>query len=176
MHGIATFLPLLQQKQTPTAIIVTGSKQGITNPPGAGNPAYNASKAAIKSLAEHLAHDVRDPSSGSHSLNTSVHLLIPGWTWTSLMHSSGPEPNLDDKPSGAWLPSQVAEYAYKKIGENAFYIVCPDNDVSEELDQARMAWGANDVTEGRPALSRWNEEWKDRAAEWIEKEATSRKK
>jgi NAD(P)-dependent dehydrogenase (short-subunit alcohol dehydrogenase family) len=56
--------------------VITGSKQGITNPPG--NPAYNASKAAVKSLAEHLGFDLKDT-------RTSVHLLVPGWTFTGLV-------------------------------------------------------------------------------------------
>jgi len=41
----------------------------ITNPPG--NPAYNASKSAVKTIAEQLSYDLRDTK-------TSVHLLIPG--------------------------------------------------------------------------------------------------
>lgn len=84
---------------------------------------------------------------------------------------------LKSKPKGAWLPSQVAEYAYRKmVEEKKFYIVCPDEDVSEELDQARMKWGAEDVVEGRPALSRWEEGWKDRSGRWIKEEAESRRK
>lgn len=91
------------------------------------------------------------------------------------MHSSGPEPNEAEKPAGAWLPRQVVEYARTKMEQGAFYIVCPDNDVTEELDQARMTWGANDIVEGRPALSRWNSEWKDKAATWIEQDAARRR-
>ena len=58
----------------------------------------------------------------------------------------------------------------------AFYIICPDDDVSEELDQARMMWGANDAVEGRPALSRWCEEggWQGKAEEWIKGEVEKR--
>jgi short-subunit dehydrogenase len=56
--------------------VITGSKQGITNPPG--NAAYNASKAAVRTLAEHLSHDLKDTK-------TSVHLLVPGWTFTGLV-------------------------------------------------------------------------------------------
>ena len=58
------------------AIVVTGSKQGITNPPG--NAAYNASKAAVKTLTEHLSFDLKDTGVG-------VHLLVPGWTFTGLV-------------------------------------------------------------------------------------------
>lgn len=39
-------------------------------------------------------------------------------------------------------------------------IVCPDNDVTSELDKARMEWSANDVALNRPALSRWHPDHK----------------
>ncbi len=61
------------------------------------------------------------------------------------------------------------------MDEKNFYIVCPDEDVSEELDQARMKWGPEDVVEGRPPLSRWEKDWKERAGEWIGKEVERRK-
>jgi len=73
------------------------------------------------------------------------------------------------------LGSQVAEYGVKKMCEGQFYIVCPDDDVDEALDKARMAYAADDVMEERPALSRWHEEYKDSAAEWIKNEAERRK-
>ena len=170
LNGIATFLPVVQKNKDASAIIMTGSKQGITNPPG--RPAYNASKSAVKTLAEHLSHDLR-----SSNPNVSVHLLIPGWAYTGLSGNSGPVPDDEarkTKPQGAWLPSQVAEYGYKKMNEGKFYIFCPDNDVTEELDQARMTWGAGDWIDGRSALSRWDPKWKDRSAEWIKSEAERR--
>ncbi|KAL9114038.1 MAG: hypothetical protein Q9227_001810 [Pyrenula ochraceoflavens] len=179
LNGLQTFLPLVQRSPHPSSIILTGSKQGITNPPG--NPAYNASKAALKSLAESLAHSLR--TSPHPSAAPSVHLLIPGWTFTGLSGNAGPTSDDDEevmvaargkKPEGAWMPSQVAEYAERMMGEGRFYIVCPDNDVSRELDQARMVWGVGDVVEGRPALSRWEEGWKGKAAEWIGEEAKRR--
>ena len=175
LNGLSTFLALLQKNKPShqSSIIVTGSKQGITNPPG--NPAYNSSKAALKSLTEHLAHDLR-----TSSPNISVHLLIPGWTYTSLTGNAGPIPDdeaVESKPKGAWLSSQVAAYAYRKIvDDKAFYIVCPDEDVSEELDQAPMRWGADDVVEGRPALSRWAGDWKEQAGRWIAEEAERRRR
>lgn len=177
INGLSTFLPALSSStttSTPKSIIITGSKQGITNPPGGGNPAYNASKATLKHLAEHLSHDLR---STPHTAHISVHLLIPGWTYTSFSGNAGPVPDSEaekNKPKGAWLASQVAEYMYKKMNEGQFYIVCPDNDVSEALDQARMTWAMGDVTEGRSALSRWDGRFKDEAAEWISGEAKRR--
>ncbi len=137
--------------------MITGSKQGITNPPG--NPAYNASKAALKSLAESLSYDKRETQ-------TSVHLLVPGWTHTGL--TGGGEQK--EKPEGAWWPQQVAGYLEEKMGEGRFYVICPDNDVSAEKDKKRMLWAVGDVVEGRPPLSRWRDEWKTEAEEWMEKQ------
>ena len=157
MNGLTTLLPSLRSQQSPTAIVITGSKQGITNPPG--NPAYNASKAAVKSLAEQLSYDLRLTS-------TNVFLLVPGWTYTGLMKEIG----MKEKPDGAWWPEQVADYLEKKMADNQFYVICPDNDVSEETDKKRMLWTVGDIVEGRPPLSRWREKLKDEAAEWMEKQ------
>ena len=175
VNGIATFLPFVQKSTGPSAIVVTGSKQGITNPPG--NPAYNASKAAVKLLAEHLAHDLRTSGNPSYAPQTSVHLLIPGWTYTGLSGNAGPD-NAEaraKKPAGAWLPEECAEYGEKGMKEGKFYLICPDNDVDEALDQARMTWQMGDVVESRSPLSRWDEKFKDDAKMWIDGEAEKRR-
>lgn len=57
-----------------------------------------------------------------------------------------------------------------KMGEGRFYIICPDNDVSEETDRKRMLWSVGDVVEGRPPLTRWREEYKKEAEEWMAKQ------
>lgn len=164
IHGLNTLLPLVTEKSTassPTSIIITGSKQGITNPPG--NPAYNASKAAVKTLAEHLSFDL-----SKSSPTTSVHLLVPGWTFTGL---SGNSPFATEqekkKPAGAWSSEQVVEFLEGKMAEGKFYVLCPDNDVTEETDRKRMLWTANDAVQGRPPLTRWREEYKKEAEEWM---------
>ncbi|KAK0650712.1 putative oxidoreductase YkvO [Lasiodiplodia hormozganensis] len=163
INGLNAFVPAFRSAAAanankPSAIVITGSKQGITNPPG--NPAYNASKAAVKSLAEHLAYDLR-----TEAPSTSVHLLVPGWTFTGL--SGGGPGSAKEKPAGAWSSDQVAAYMYEKMGENKFYIICPDNDVSEETDKKRMLWSVGDVVNGRPPLTRWREEWKGEAEKWM---------
>uniref|UniRef100_A0A8H7N638 Uncharacterized protein n=1 Tax=Bionectria ochroleuca TaxID=29856 RepID=A0A8H7N638_BIOOC len=158
IHGINTFLPVVKKasESKPTSIVITGSKQGITNPPG--NPAYNASKAAVKSLAEQLSYDLRESS-------TSVHLLVPGWTFTNLAGAL----HFKEKPAGAWLPEQVAEYLYRKMEQDKFYVICPDNDVTEETDKKRMLWSTGDIVYERPPLSRWREDWKEEAADTMAK-------
>jgi len=163
IHGISTFLPSIQSTATPSspaAIIITGSKQGITNPPG--NPAYNASKAAVKILAEHLSWDLR-PTEEKPDASINVHLLVPGWTYTGL--SGGAPGSTDGKPAGAWSAEQVVDFLEGKMEEGKFYVICPDNDVDEETDRRRMLWGVGDVVEGRPPLTRWRVEWKARAEE-----------
>lgn len=170
VNGIATILPLIKEKATqdhPAAVVITGSKQGITNPPG--NPAYNASKAAVKSLAEQLSYSLRDTPIG-------VHMLVPGWTWTGL--AGGVAGGLRDnakgkeskKPDAAWWPEQAVEFLEKKMNEGQFWALCPDNEVTEEMDRKRILWSAGDAVEGRQPLSRWREEYKDEAAEFMKKD------
>lgn len=163
IHGISTFLPSIQSTASPSsqaAIIITGSKQGITNPPG--NPAYNASKAAVKALAEHLSWDLR-PTKERPEASVNVHLLVPGWTYTGL--SGGAPGSTEDKPAGAWSAEQVVEFLEGKMKEGKFYVICPDNDVDMDTDRRRMMWTMGDVVEGRPPLTRWREEWKSKAEE-----------
>ena len=161
LNGLAAFLPSLRASApTPYAVVLTGSKQGITNPPG--NPAYNASKAALRSLAESLAYELRE----DESRGASVHLLVPGWTFTGM--TGGGAAATRPKPEGAWDPAQVASFLERKMGEGQFYVLCPDNEVSEETDRKRVLWGAGDLVQGRPPLSRWREEWKERAEEGID--------
>ncbi len=130
------------------AIINTGSKQGITNPPG--DVAYNTSKAAVKALTEGLAHQLRNVEGGQ----VSAHLLIPGYTFTG-MTARSPE-----KPPGAWSAEQVVDFMIEAMGKGDFYILCPDNDVTREIDEKRMRWAADDLILNRPALSRWDPAYK----------------
>jgi hypothetical protein len=49
----------------------------------------------------------------------------------------------------------------KGIAAQQFYIICPDNDVTAEMDRKRMRWAADDVIERRPPLSRWHPDYVD---------------
>lgn len=162
INGISTFLSSIQSSASasnPSSIIITGSKQGITNPPG--NPAYNASKAAVRSLAEGLDWELRANKA------ISVHLLVPGWTYTGLTGAKAG--SVEGKPAGAWSGEQVVDFLEAKMNKGEFYVICPDNDVTEDLDKRRILWGAGDIIYNRPPLSRWREETKDEAAEGIQK-------
>lgn len=65
-----------------------------------------------------------------------------------------------EKPEGAWTPDQVASYMERKMRDGKFYIICPDNDVSEDMDKKRMLWSVNDIIQERQPLSRWRDEYK----------------
>ncbi|KAK7689848.1 hypothetical protein QCA50_006487 [Cerrena zonata] len=135
-----TFVPSMIFQENAAAIINTGSKQGITNPPG--NAAYNASKAAVKSLTEGLAHELRETPAN----RVTAHLFVPGWTFTG-MTSGGKS----EKPPG---------HGQLRRPSCQFYILVPDNETRKEVDQLRIMWAAGDVAEGRPALSRWHKDYK----------------
>jgi hypothetical protein len=57
----------------------------------------------------------------------------------------------------------------EKVTEGRFYVIVPDNDVSEEMDRKRMLWDRLDLVEGREPLSRWRERYNREVGEWMEK-------
>jgi NAD(P)-dependent dehydrogenase (short-subunit alcohol dehydrogenase family) len=154
INGVNRFMPSMLAQNSRCAIINTGSKQGITNPPG--NPAYAISKSGVRALTEQLAHALREEAGE----RVSAHLLIPGWTYTGMTKSS-------TKPAGAWTADQVVDLMITSVTAGDFYILCPDNAVSPELDRRRLRWSIGDITEHRPALSRWHKDWRDRANTWL---------
>ena len=145
INGIHAFVPAMVAQATPGLGINTGSKQGITTPPG--NPAYNVSKAGVKADTEALQHELRN----TEGCRVSAHLLVPGFAYTGMIRSFLPE-----KPDGAWTPEQVVAFLAESLARGDFYILCPDNDVSRETDNKRMAWAIGDLIENRPPLSRWH--------------------
>jgi NAD(P)-dependent dehydrogenase (short-subunit alcohol dehydrogenase family) len=149
IHGVQTFSPAMLAQKTAGAIVNTGSKQGITCPPG--DTAYNVSKAGVKVLTEALAHSLRN----EEGARISAHLLIPGSTFTG-MTSRG----RNEKPAGAWTPDQVVDMLISGMNRGDFYILCPDNEVTREIDNRRILWAAQDITENRPPLSRWHADYK----------------
>ena len=150
LHGVQAFVPTMADSGAPGLVVNTGSKQGITQPPG--DTAYNVSKSAVKALTEGLAHTLRNRA----GCKVTAHLLIPGFTYTGIVASRFPE-----RPPGAWTPEQVVDRLLDGIAADEFYILCQDNETTREQDQKRILWAAQDLIEGRPALSRWHPDWKD---------------
>ena len=147
INGVHEFVPAMLKRGKPGLVINTGSKQGITTPPG--DPAYNVSKAGVKVVTEALAHEVRNVEGAL----VSVHLLIPGFVFTGLTARGRTE-----KPAGAWTPEQTVAFMFESIAAGDFYILCPDNEVSRALDEKRIMWAAGDIVENRPPLSRWHKD------------------
>jgi len=147
LNGVQAFVPAMIAGDRPALVINTGSKQGITQPPG--NTAYNVSKSAVKALTEGLAHTLRQKTGD----RVTAHLLIPGFTFTGMTHGA------TEKPAGAWTADQVVDFMLASIAAGDFYILCPDNETSRAQDAKRIAWAAGDLIENRPALSRWHPDW-----------------
>jgi NAD(P)-dependent dehydrogenase (short-subunit alcohol dehydrogenase family) len=149
LQGIQLFVPDMIKASWPCMVINTGSKQGITLPPG--DTAYNVSKAALRALTESLAHELLSTND-----RVTAHLLIPGFTYTGFTRARG----VMEKPAAAWTAEQVVDFMLPALARGDFYILCPDNDVARATDEKRIRWAANDIIENRPALSRWHPEYK----------------
>jgi NAD(P)-dependent dehydrogenase (short-subunit alcohol dehydrogenase family) len=159
INGVQCFAPAMIGQATPAAIVNTGSKQGITCPPG--DTAYNVSKAGVKVFSEGLQHVLRN----TDGCKVTAHLLVPGWTHTAMTARGG------DKPAGAWWPDQVIDMLIEAMGKGDFYIICPDNEVTRAVDNKRILWAAGDIAENRPPLSRWHPDYKDAFAAFLKDEA-----
>lgn len=144
IYGAQVFLPDMIKRGRPGLVINTGSKQGITTPPG--DPAYNVSKAGVKVFTEALAHELRN----TENCKITAHLLVPGFVFTQLTAKGRTE-----KPPGAWTADETIDFALERIYVGDFYIICPDNEAPRELDEKRILWAAGDIVENRPPLSRW---------------------
>jgi hypothetical protein len=156
IHGSQVFAPGMIARGRPGLIINTGSKEGITTPPG--DPAYNVSKAGVKAFTEALQHELRN-TAGS---KISAHLFIPGFVFTGLTARGRTE-----KPAAAWTPGETISFMIEHVSAGDFYILCPDNDVPRSLDERRILWAAGDIIENRPALSRWHPDYAEAFARFV---------
>ena len=134
VNGVHAFSQAMIDQQTPGAIVNTGSKQGITCPPG--DTAYNITKAGVKVLTEGLAYALHTVA----GCRLTAHLLVPGSTFTGMTARGRTE-----KPPGAWTPEQVVHFMLAAMAAGDFYIICPDNDVTRDIDNRRSC--------GRPRTS-----------------------
>jgi len=156
INGVQAFVPGMIEQASPALVVNTGSKQGITLPPG--NSAYNVSKAGVKAYSELLAHELRQVPPGW----VTAHLLIPGFTYTGMTGRA-------EKPAGAWTAEQVVDAMIEGVGRGDFYLFCQDNETTREMDERRVAWSAGDLIENRPALSRWHPDHAEAFAAFMKK-------
>ncbi len=150
VHGTQTIVPGMLARGRAGLVINTGSKQGITTPPG--DPAYNVAKAGVKAFTEALQHHLRNVDGSK----VSAHLLIPGFVFTGLTARGRAE-----KPDAAWTSEQTVDFMMESLERGDFYILCPDNAVPRATDERRILWAAGDIVENRPPLSRWHADYSD---------------
>jgi NAD(P)-dependent dehydrogenase (short-subunit alcohol dehydrogenase family) len=159
VHGAQVFVPAMLERARPGLVINTGSKQGITTPPG--NPGYNVSKAAVKAFTEALQHELRN----TPACRVSAHLLVPGFVFTGLTARGAA-----DKPAGAWTAEQTVGFMLERLEAGDFYILCPDDETPRALDERRILWAAGDIVHNRPPLSRWHPDFGEAFAAFAKKQ------
>ncbi len=157
IRGSQIFAPRMIAGGAAGLIINTGSKQGITTPPG--DPAYNISKAGVKVFTEALQHHLRNLP----DCKVEARLLIPGYVHTPLTARGRTQ-----KPAAAWTPEQTADFLFASIERGDFYILCPDNDVDRRTDEKRIRWAAGDIADNRPPLSRWHPDYAEPFKKWVQ--------
>ena len=157
IRGSQIFAPRMIAGGAPGLIINTGSKQGITTPPG--DPAYNLSKAGVKVFTEALQHQLRN----TPDCRVDARLFIPGFVFTPLAAQGRTE-----KPAGAWTPEQTVQFLFASVNSGDFYILCPDNEVQRRTDAKRILWAAGDIAENRPPLSRWHPDHAEPFKKWLQ--------
>lgn len=182
IHGCQAFVPTMQEKGQYGLIVNTGSKQGITSPPG--NLTYNVSKAALKTWSEGFEHELMKERNNNDGKLYSA-LLIPGWVNTSIhLKELKARASLEDKQfneddvffhegrpaAGAWMPAQVIDFMMEELEKERFYILCPDNDVDRDTDNIRMTWAMQDITKNRAPLSRWHPEWSEKFKDYLKEQ------
>ena len=156
IHGCQIFGPRMIASGKPGLIVNTGSKQGVTTPPG--DPAYNLSKAAVRVFTEALQHALRNMP----GVRVEARLFIPGFVYTPLTAHGRTE-----KPAGAWTPEETVDFLFQSIERGDFYILCPDNETERRTDEKRILWAAGDIVENRPPLSRWHPDYGEAFQKWL---------
>ena len=139
------FIPSMIAHGEDGVVINTGSKQGITRPPG--NYAYNLSKASVVAYTEALSHAFIT----TEDCKIKSHLLIPAFVYTPMISAFIPE-----KPDFAATTEETVDYFMEALKRDEFYILCPDNETNREIDEKRIQWAADDIIKNRPAMSRWH--------------------
>lgn len=157
VNGCHAFIPSMLAHGEPAAVINTGSKQGITRPPG--NYAYNISKAGVLAYTESLAHAFRNEP----DCRIDAHLLIPAFVYTPMIASF-----IEERPAFAATAEETVTFMLERLEHGDFYILCPDNETPRALDERRVQWTADDIIKNRPALSRWHPDFEEEFKALIE--------
>ncbi|MEO1662504.1 MAG: SDR family NAD(P)-dependent oxidoreductase [Pseudomonadota bacterium] len=157
LHGCHAFMPGMLAHGEAATVINTGSKQGITRPPG--NYAYNLSKAGVLAYTESVALALRH----EENCQITAHLLVPAFVYTPMIETFIPQ-----KPPFAATAEETVDFMMSALERGDFYILCPDNETPRPLDEKRIQWTADDIIKNRPALSRWHPDYAEAFKAFVE--------
>ena len=76
---------------------------------------------------------------------------------------------LPDKPEFAATAEETVTFFMESLKNGDFYILCPDNETTREIDEKRIQWNADDIIKNRPAMSRWNPDYSDEFEKFMKK-------
>lgn len=169
IHGLHAFVPAMIPQDCESVVAVTGSRAGITTPPG--DVAYNASKAAVRVLVEDLEHRLRN----TKGCQVSARLLLPGMMDTEFAYNTqkrlrGARAAEGTKMGkGSVPPSDVADLLLKSVAEGGpFYVIADDSDLNREQFKRAVQWSSEDIVKERPPLSRWLSPYREQYREVVE--------
>jgi NAD(P)-dependent dehydrogenase (short-subunit alcohol dehydrogenase family) len=111
MHVVRAFVPYLRAQSRPGHIVNTASMAGFAAPVGAGCGAYAATKSAVVSLSESLAHELRPDGIG-------VSVVCPSGVETQIF---GSNPALQP-PVGLMDPAHAAQLILDGVLAGRFYV------------------------------------------------------
>jgi NAD(P)-dependent dehydrogenase (short-subunit alcohol dehydrogenase family) len=149
VHSCHAFIPAMLEAGYAGAVINAGSKQGITRPPG--SYVYNLSKAGVLAYTESVSHGFVT----TEGCSLTAHLLVPGFVYTPMISKHIPQ-----KPPFAWTAEQTIDFMLPCLDRGDFYVICPDEEATREVDEKRIRWNVEDIIQNRPALSRWHPDHK----------------
>lgn len=72
---------------------------------------------------------------------------------------------MSEKPASS--ADEVVDFTLAALKRGDFYILCPDNETSREMDERCIEWAADDLIKNRPALSRWHPDHAEAFAAWM---------
>ncbi|WP_300643682.1 SDR family NAD(P)-dependent oxidoreductase [Nocardioides sp.] len=125
IHGVKTFLPLIEKTSDAGWIVNTASMAGLFNAPGMA--AYAASKAAVVALTETVAQELAQARS-----RVGISVLVPGLVRTAIADSERNRPGgrrtappqLDQIPPGRTLePAAVGRLVVDGLTRGDLYLV-----------------------------------------------------
>ncbi|MEO5840510.1 MAG: SDR family NAD(P)-dependent oxidoreductase [Acidimicrobiales bacterium] len=111
VHVVRAFVPHLRAQTRPAHIVNTASMAGFAAPVGAGCGAYAATKSAVVSISESLAHELQPDGIG-------VSVVCPSGVATDIF---GSNPSMRP-PAGLMEPAHAAQLILDGVLAGRFYV------------------------------------------------------